>query len=366
MKRTFSAACLSLLTLVSFLAANSSAQTVLYSDTFSRTTGSGLPNGHPGGAGFGESDWGTNDNGLGGTVTMAYTAGPTRTGNVSNPDSGSANSVTDGSVGSTIEGSARFDFDITTMAPSGFTVEFDFNRFHDPHSSPDPFAPGPGYVSVGFGTEDDDVQGGGAFNVNNADLTILFQQDILGNDPPNQDGNIQIREDSVLVHGTTDDVNEPDPDPSGNGAINYGDPTVDHSVKVQIVPAVTGAYGDTDILDVELTVDSVLLYSFSTVGGTDFGTLSLASNGFVHREYDNLIVTALAVTGTPGDADGDTDVDGADFLIYQRNDDPSGIVAWEGNFGSAVPSVTAVPEPSTVGLLTLACLALAGLRRKQS
>lgn len=364
MNSTFSAACLSLLTLVSLLAASSSAQTILYSDTFSRTTGSGLPNGHPGGGGFGESDWGTNDNGLGGSVTMPYTVGPTRTGDLSNPDSGSANSVTDGSVGSTIEGSARFDFDITTMAPSGFTVEFDFNRFHEPHSSADPFAPGPGFVSVGFGTEDDDVQGGGAFNVNNADLSILFQQDIDGNDPPNQVGNIQIHEDSVFVHGVAI-VNEVEEDPSGNGRISYGDPVLNHSVKVQIIPAVNGAYGDTDALDVELTVDNVLLYSFSTVGGIDFGTLSLASNGFVHREYDNLVVTALASEGLDGDINGDNIVDGADFLQYQR-DNPSGIPTWEANYGAgiAVASIGAVPEPASVLLMAFAG-GIAGLARRR-
>ncbi|MEQ8211552.1 MAG: PEP-CTERM sorting domain-containing protein [Lacipirellulaceae bacterium] len=361
MKRLISATCLSLLTLCGLLAANAPAQTVLFSDTFARTTGSGLPNGHPGGAGFGLSDWGTNDNGLGGTISMAYTAGPTRTGDISNPDSGSANSVTDGLVGSTIEGSARFDFDITTMAPSGFTVEFDFNRFHE-DNPPDPFAPGAGYVSVGFGTEDDDVQGGGAFNVNNADLTILFQQDIDGNDPPNQVGNIQIFEDSVQTDGVAI-VDGMELDPSGNGRISYGDPVMDHSVKVQIVPAVNGAYGDADVLNVELTVDSVLLYSFSTVGGIDFGTLSLASNGFVHREYDNLVVTALASDGLDGDINDDMIVDGADFLEYQR-DDAAGIPTWEGNYGatSAVASVGSVPEPSAI-LLLVSLLAGCSARR---
>ena len=157
----------------------------------------------------------------------------------------------------------RFPVDITSMAPAGFTVEFDFNRFH-PFNPPDPFAPGGGFVSVGFGTEDDDGQGGGQFNVNHADLVVLFQQDAQDNDPPNQVGNIQVFEDSTLVHG--DPNNEAGDPPVGLGRISYGDPVMDHSVKLDIVPAVNGAYGDGDTVNVTLQVDSDPSVSFSVLG----------------------------------------------------------------------------------------------------
>lgn len=60
--------------------------------------------------------------------------------------------------------------------------------------------------------------------------------------------------------------------------------------------------------------------------------------------------------GIAGDADGDDDVDGADFLSFQRTD-ASQIPTWQanyGNSGSNVASIQSVPEPSTL-LLTLLC-----------
>jgi len=85
------------------------------------------------------------------------------------------------------------------------------------------------------------------------------------------------------------------------------------------------------------------------------------------------------------DFDGDGDVDGSDFLTWQRglgltgqtnNDngdaDASGIVdaadlaAWKGQFGAAVGAAGAVPEPATAGLALLGIFGLAAMRRKRS
>lgn len=320
------------------------AQTILYSDTFTRTTGSGDTNGKP----FDPdnfSDWGDNDNSLGGTLISTWTVGPTR--------GGGANQVTDGELASTIEGSARFPVDVTTMAPNGFVVELDFNRFH-PFNEPDPFGTNNGFVSIGFGTNSDSVQGGGQFNINNADLSILFQQPVGSNQ-----GNTQIHEDSVLI----DPLVDGDP-----GTIDYGDPLVGHSVEITLVPQVAGQFGDSDTINLSVAVDGGTAHNFSVLGGSEFGVLSLASNGFVHRSWDNLVVTALPVTGVPGDADGDNDVDGQDFLIYQRTD-PSQIPTWEANYGtgvSAQAAIAAVPEPAAVALLLLALTCGATFRSPRS
>ena len=55
-----------------------------------------------------------------------------------------------------------------------------------------------------------------------------------------------------------------------------------------------------------------------------------------------------------GDADGDLDTDGNDLLIWQRQLGP-------------IPASTAVPEPSTIGMLGSAVIALAcrGLRKRR-
>ncbi|MEO2050101.1 MAG: PEP-CTERM sorting domain-containing protein, partial [Pirellulales bacterium] len=84
--------------------------------------------------------------------------------------------------------------------------------------------------------------------------------------------------------------------------------------------------------------------------------------------------------------DGDTDVDGHDFLIWQRGFGGAGTPAtgdanfdlavddvdlgiWQGQFGTtgllSAASATAVPEPGTLVLTTLASLACLA-RRKQS
>ena len=67
----------------------------------------------------------------------------------------------------------------------------------------------------------------------------------------------------------------------------------------------------------------------------------------------------------PGDFDGDGDVDGADFMAWQRGQSPnpwsaSDLAEWEENFGNGTPlapASTVVPEPSTQLLLLLAMMA---------
>jgi hypothetical protein len=315
------------------------AQTVLYSDSFDRTTGSGDPNNKPADP-DNFSSWGENDNASGGTLVNTWTTGPSR--------GGGANQVTDGSFASTVEGAARYPVDITGMAASGFVVEFDFNRF-SPFNPPDPFGTNNGFLSVGLGTDSDAGLGGGQFNVNNADFTLLFQQAV-----GNNTGNTQFFEDSAFLAGT-----------DSEGPVDYGDPLATHSVELTMVPAVTGQYGETDTVHGMLRIDGGTPFSFSVLGGTEFGVLSFASNGFVHRIYDNLVVTALASTGTPGDADGDNDVDGTDFLVLQR-DNLGGIAAWEANFGTLAggASFAAVPEPAALMLGVLVFGGISLLRRR--
>ena len=76
--------------------------------------------------------------------------------------------------------------------------------------------------------------------------------------------------------------------------------------------------------------------------------------------------------GLPGDFNSNGKVDGADFLLWQRNFgqpgfDAASLAQWKTNFGAGASEVAAaaVPEPATIGLLALAGVALATKRRQR-
>lgn len=86
--------------------------------------------------------------------------------------------------------------------------------------------------------------------------------------------------------------------------------------------------------------------------------------------------TGTLLVGYAGDFDFDGDVDGADFLAWQRGESANPLSAadldaWEGNFGAVAPlaaASTAMPEPTTAALLMVAAtglLLLGGTTRQQ-
>ena len=197
--------CLALAALIGWGAPASA--TILYSDTFSRTTGSGDGNGDPNGPAPNFSDWGMNDNGLGGTVAQTWVAGPSRGG-------GGRNAVTNGSQGLSFGTSSTFEFDAAAASPAGFTVELDFARFVD---IPDP-VPGPnGYIAFGLGVDNGtaptDFTAIGA-----GDWTVLFQQANAGNA-----ANAEVYVDGVLVSN-----------------FDYLNPDVPHTLVLTVTPRHAG------------------------------------------------------------------------------------------------------------------------------
>ncbi|MBN1855218.1 MAG: hypothetical protein JW829_20975 [Pirellulales bacterium] len=79
-----------------------------------------------------------------------------------------------------------------------------------------------------------------------------------------------------------------------------------------------------------------------------------------HSAYVDQVVidTLVDVELLPGDFDLDGDVDGADFLVWQRGESPeplsaSDLADWEANFGTVVQqtSLTGVPEPPACQML---------------
>jgi len=94
-----------------------------------------------------------------------------------------------------------------------------------------------------------------------------------------------------------------------------------------------------------------------------FGLFNMQDNNGKHSivYLDDLTFTSALVV--PGDFDGD--VDGADFLLWQRGGlpnpiSPSDLAAWETNYstGSIVAASSAVPEPSAVFLAVVGSVAL--------
>lgn len=82
---------------------------------------------------------------------------------------------------------------------------------------------------------------------------------------------------------------------------------------------------------------------------------------------DAFSLTAEEVEGTPGDFDLDGDVDGRDFLIWQRNPVVGNLIDWQTNYGiGSLTSTTAVPEPSSLAMISLLSLSLATMSRKLS
>lgn len=75
----------------------------------------------------------------------------------------------------------------------------------------------------------------------------------------------------------------------------------------------------------------------------------------------------VALSILAGDFDSDGDVDGRDFLVWQRNPSVGDLADWQANYGvgslSSVESVASVPEPATMLLIFMATMAFYPQRR---
>jgi hypothetical protein len=118
------------------------------------------------------------------------------------------------------------------------------------------------------------------------------------------------------------------------------------------------------ITEAEDHLDSSLVLHFGATDGS--GNTPIASA--VEIAYSNAVPGLLA-----GDFDLDSDVDGADFLKWQRGESftpysESDFADWEENFGTVLPAIAAAaastPEPSSLLLASLAGCALLHRRRR--
>ncbi|QEG36908.1 hypothetical protein [Bythopirellula goksoeyrii] len=124
-----------------------------------------------------------------------------------------------------------------------------------------------------------------------------------------------------------------------------------------IIGTIDNSNGDFTAAPLEGVISLVMFDFFSSV------TLNPA---FAFGIFDNVQVldglVPLVPEGLAGDFDNDSDVDGNDFLVWQRNTSVGSLNDWQTNYGSGVGTsvaATAVPEPSP--LLMLLTLAFATL-----
>ncbi len=120
------------------------------------------------------------------------------------------------------------------------------------------------------------------------------------------------------------------------------------------------------------TVDSLFFNGVSQVTGTWGRIGSGAAHESAFITGDGLLMVST-FTGISGDYDGDGDVDGRDFLAWQRGTSPTpfsaaDLATWQAAYNGgalqAVSSLAAVPEPCA-GLLALGCgLALVSMRKR--
>jgi hypothetical protein len=120
-------------------------------------------------------------------------------------------------------------------------------------------------------------------------------------------------------------------------------------------------------LDVSLlggyTLDPAVSFEILNIAGTRAGEFTGLTEGSLVGNFGlDLFITYLAGDGNDvalftaplqGDFDQDGDVDGADFLTWQRNPSIGDLTIWQANYGSPSPaSAVSVPEPAAFALLT--------------
>lgn len=121
------------------------------------------------------------------------------------------------------------------------------------------------------------------------------------------------------------------------------------------------------------------LAPMSTTGGAGPSSIQGISWGFWFADgaYDrSVLIESLkfeiidAPQNDPGDFNGDGLVDGTDFLQWQRGEtnpplDGGALQEWKDQFGvGAAPAGSAVPEPASLAMLALGCVALLAARRR--
>jgi autotransporter-associated beta strand protein len=120
------------------------------------------------------------------------------------------------------------------------------------------------------------------------------------------------------------------------------------------------------------TIDSLFINGISQIAGTWGAPGSGATNtSALFTGTGTLNVITFEPPTSDGDYDNDGDVDGRDFLVWQRGGSPnplsaSDLAIWQTNYGTNQPlaATTAVPEPGSLALIALSFATLVLSKRK--
>ena len=162
-----------------------------------------------------------------------------------------------------------------------------------------------------------------------------------------------------------------------------GDATLDGNLVIDLINGFTPSFGNEfEILDIAGTLSGQFLGLDEGALVDNFGGMDLFIT-YTAGDGNNLaLFTIPEPAALPGDFDGDNDVDGVDFGLWQSgyptasgaslgdgdadgDGDVDGVDfgIWQENYPTNLGGAAAVPEPATLGLLLLGGLAL--LRRRK-
>ncbi len=253
------------------VAASTQAATILYSDNFNRTAGVNAS-----GTAGGLSDWGANNNALGGSLTQTYKVRDTAAG------ASTEQQFVDGNLGRLRLGHGVVNTDLLLnplVNSGGYRVAFDFQRGNG------------GYIAFALGITPTEIQ---AHAQNNARIGVPFATNI-----PETDFGFLFRP-SAASEVWKSGVTAVGPAGIFNAAVITGSPTtLLNNAVVDITPAVAGQWGVGAVINVSLTVNGgspdyvTTFVSNNLVGPGYFGFHSNAGAAVTQAGIDNLVITAL-------------------------------------------------------------------------
>jgi fibronectin-binding autotransporter adhesin len=119
-------------------------------------------------------------------------------------------------------------------------------------------------------------------------------------------------------------------------------------------------------------IDSLYLGNTPQIPGTygAIGSAATHQSAFFTGSGLLSVTTLGAPITTPGDFDNDGDVDGRDFLVWQRNTAVGNLADWQANYGAGslsaiTASSTSVPEPHSIGLIAMV-MSLGAMSRRRN